>query len=268
MTRWSLSTAHGASLTADELVGVLASQHDRIVATWGSLAPAQWGEASRNAAWTVHETARHMADVMVAMTAQTCDDPWPFEEVPFDPNSTPDLWLARSADESPAQTLERFAAEAPRFRDTIGRRVEAGDSGTAGTPYGSAHWTMSIVHTFWDTWLHERDIAIPLGMEAPSTSPEHRLVALYALLMAVVPTLRMDLEFETSVRFTGPVDMAATAAHSDGTITSHESAPTDGAPSGDLAMAVDALSGRGAEVAEALPGSPELLAMLAGFLRS
>ncbi len=266
--RWALSTADGANLTADELVGVLAAQHERLIATWDSLEPRQWDEASRNSAWTVHETARHVADVMEAMTAQTCGEPWPFPEVQFDPNSTPELWLAASADDAPARTIERFAANAPRFREWVDARVEANDDGTAGTPCGTAHWTMSIVHTFWDTWLHERDIALPLGIDSTGTPQEYRLAALYALLMAVVPARMSDLAFETTVCFTGPVEVVAVAAHADGSISSHEGDSAVGVPTGDLGPAVDALSGRGSSVADALPGAPDLLGTLAGFLRS
>jgi hypothetical protein len=263
---WALSTENGASLGAGELVGALASQHDRVIATWGSLAPDQWHVVSRNNEWTVHDTARHMADVMEGMSAQTHDEPWPFALVEFDPNSTPDRWLAQSADDPPARTIERFAAAAPRYRERIGERVAADDSGTALTPYGPAHWTMSIVHGFWDTWLHERDIALPLGLEATSTSSEQRLAALYGLLMAVVPARMSDVDFETVVRLTGPVEVVVAAAHKGGTVTSRDNASTDGALTGDLCSVVDALSGRGAAVSVALPGSPELLGTLGAFL--
>ena len=265
---WSLSTDHGVNLSADELVGALAAHHQGVVVTWETLAASQWEAPSRNTAWTVHETSRHMADVMVAMTAQTCGEPWPFESVPFDPNSTPELWLARSDGESPARTIERFVDAAPRLRERVGERMVAGDDGTAGTPYGEAHWTMSVVHTFWDTWLHQRDIALPLAMEAATTPPEQRLAALYGLLMAVVPTLRTERPFETTVRMVGPVETVVVATHEAGTITSRECAATDDALTGELGEAVDALSGRGVAVSDALPGAPDQLAVLAGFLSS
>jgi hypothetical protein len=265
---WSLSTEQGVSLDAEELVATLASQHNRMLATWESLSTEQWNDRSRNVDWTVHETARHVADVIEVMASEANDEPWPFEEVPFDPNSTPDLWLAQSASDSSARTIERYANAAGRYRDGIHERFAAGYTGTALTPYGPAHWTMAAVHGFWDAWIHERDIGVPLGIDPTSTAEERRLAALYGLLLAVIPARMMEMPFEVEVRFTGPVEVAATAAHEDGAVSSAERTGTGGELMGDLCMAVDALSGRGSPVADVLPGAPDLLGTVAEMLRS
>lgn len=265
---WSLSTEQGANLDAEQLVATLASQHERMIATWESLSTEQWNQRSRNADWTVHETARHVADVIEAIASQVSDEPWPFEEVPFDPNSTPDLWLAQSASDSPDRTIERYAKVADRYRAGIRERFAAGYTGTGLTPYGPAHWTMAVVHGFWDAWIHERDIGVPLGMDPTGTAEERRLAALYGLLLAAIPARMMEMPFEVEVRFTGPVEIAARAAHEDGAVTSVERTGTSGELIGDLCRSVDALAGRGSSVAEVLPGAPDLLGTVAEMLRS
>jgi len=265
---WSLSTEAGASLSADELVATLAAQHDRMLATWEALTADQWDHPSRNDSWTVHETARHVADVIEGMTAQVYEEPWPFERVQFDPNSTPDLWIARSADDPPSRTIERYRAAAVRYRERIGERVVAGHSGTALTPYGSAHWTMAVVHGFWDAWLHERDVVVPLGLGTQSGADEQRLAALYGLLMAMIPARMFEQPFDAVVHFTGPVSCTVAAAHHDGIVSSVERSRSDAELTADLCTAVDSLSGRGSPLQDVVPGAPDLLGALAGFLSS
>lgn len=265
---WSLSTEDGVTLTADELVTTLSLQHERMIGCWQTLSEAQWSADSRNEAWTVHDTARHLADVLEVLTSQLVDEPSPFSVGEFNPSSTPDLWLSYSADDSPDATIERYAAAAVRHRECVGERMAAATPGTALTPYGPAHWTMSVVHGFWDAWLHERDIALPLGIPATSSPDEQRLVAIYALLMGVVPARMMELPFEAVVAFNGVLSVTVAAAHEAGQLTSAESGAVGSNLSGDLHEVVDSLSGRGASVQEALPGAPDLLEALAAFLRS
>lgn len=266
--RWSLSTVSGANLSADELGTILSSQHERTIAAWRSLSSDQWAAASRNTSWTVHDTARHVADAMDVTASQLRHEPSALAEGRFDPNSTPDLWLQHSSADSTDRTIERYEAAAVRHRECVGDRLAAADAGTAFTPYGSAHWTMLTIHIFWDAWLHERDIALPLGVEAESTLGEQRLVALYAMLMGVVPALTTKMPFQASVGFTGPANVTVTASHESGTLTSAETDRAEMGLSGELCSIVDSLSGRGAPLQESLPGAPDMLEALGKFLRA
>ncbi len=265
---WSLSIDSGANLTGEELLRTLASQHNRLIATWESFSVRQWQTTSRNREWSVHDTARHVADVIEVIAAQVRKEPAPHQRVEFDPNTTPDLWLAGSVDESPARTIERYGVAASALRKGVAERIEDGDTGTSFTPYGPAHWTMSVVHGFWDAWLHERDVNLPLEISTTTTAEEQRLAALYGLFMALVPSRMMATAFETVICFTGPVPGAVAAVHDNGLITARECQQVDTELTGDRCTVVDSLSGRGDEITNVLPGAPDLLGVLAGNLAS
>jgi len=265
---WSVSTEAGANLNADELSELLAAHHDRVIDSWQVLSPEQWERPSRNTSWTAHETARHVADCMDRVTAMLLGEPIADASGDFNPRETPEEWLASSADHSPAQTVERFATAAPRLRARVAERVEAGDTATGRTVYGPAHWSVNVVHLFWDSWLHERDILLPLGLPAESTRDEQRLAAIYGLLMAMVPARMMDHPLAASISFHGPPNVTVAAAHEKGQFTSAETPDSTTDLDGDLCVIVDALSGRGTSLRELLPEAPDLLHAFPDFMAS
>ncbi len=264
--RWSVSTERGVDVGGEHLVDILEAHHSRVIDTWQSLSDEQWTHRSRNRDWTVHDTARHVADGMQRMTAVVLGEPPPMGVDGFDPRSTPDVWLASSATDHPDQTLARYARDAPKLRTRVGERLAAGDDSTGATVYGPAHWSVMVVHGFWDSWLHERDTALPLGLSVESTEHEQRLSALYGMLMAMLPTRMMEQPFEATVTFTGPPDFTVTASHESGRISSVETPDAHTEMHGELCSLVDALSGRGQPVEQLLPAAPALLGAFASFM--
>ena len=43
----------------------------------------------------------------------------------------------------------------------------AGRGGTRRLPYGPMGWTVLLLHLFWDSWIHERDVLLARGAEHP-----------------------------------------------------------------------------------------------------
>lgn len=261
---WRISTGEGVSLDSAEFVDVLAVHHRRLVSTWQGFAPAQWEHPSRNAAWTVHHTVRHVADGTERVAGVINGHPVGLER-DFDPRSTPAAWLDASNSEVPSATIERFDAASASLRTGIGDRARSGDSTHDRTVYGTAHWTVNVAHLLWDSWLHERDVLLPLGRPAPCSEEEERLVGLYALLMALVPSMRFGRPTSVTVQLGGIGVRTIEASCDDGVLVSAEVPGVAAGMSGDLAAAVDALAGRGSAVADALPGAPEELGFLAAF---
>jgi hypothetical protein len=264
---WSVSIGDGLSLDADELGGLLGGHHQRLVDTWQGFAPVQWESQSRNKEWSVHHTVRHVADAMERAATAVSGEP-ALGEDDFDPRSTPDAWLTTSDGESPVDTIERFTAASTAFRAGIGDRLAAGDNAHDRTVYGSAHWTVNVAHVLWDSWLHERDVLLPLGLPAPSTEEEERLVGLYGLLMALVPSMTFEQSISATVQLSG-IGLHTVEVSCDAGFLRSAEVPADAAPiSGAMPAAIDALAGRGDSVADALPGAPEELGFLAAFFNS
>ena len=264
---WSVHTIEGPNLAADELVGILETHHARVVASWESLGVDQWSGPSRNRAWTVHETARHTADALEMGLYRISDTTAPFKMDGFDPNTTPNDWLAQSSGETPRQTIDRYAAAAQLAGAAVAERMAHGDDSVIAAPYGEAHWATLVVHLLWDSWLHERDVAFASGLDAPSTPAEQRLAGLYAVLMALVPLRGADPAIDQLLHLGGDVDVTVRATTVGDTIlVSEVSEPCDlGA---DASALIDSLSGRGTPIADLVPGIPEALTLFAAYLSS
>ena len=265
---WSVSTADGLAADPDALMSVLTSHHERVLETWRALTNEEWSHPSRNAQWSVHDTARHVSDAMElgAAVREGANDLDALQD--FDPRSTPLDWLEASAGESPADTCARYEAAASRFRDVVRSRLASGDDARATTVYGDAHWTMNVVHILWDSWIHERDVVVPLGRAQMCSVEEERLVGLYGVFMAGVPSKLFALDMTAIVDLTGR-DHVTLDLRCDGRQLSCEEAPGGHSEaSGDHGPTIDALSGRGLSVEDALPGAPGELAQLATFMNS
>lgn len=264
---WSIHTVDGPNLGADELSGVLDVHHSRIVGLWESLSADEWSRPSRNRAWTVHETARHATDALQVGVAHVTDAPMPFSMDGFDPNHTPAEWLALSNDESPAQTIDRYRGAVGQARRGVAERLATGDNALLRAPYGEAHWATLVVHLLWDSWLHERDIAFPIGKKAPATPSELRLVGLYAVLMTLVPLRGAESVVDRHLHLGGDIDVTIRATTTGNDIEVGEiEEPCD--VGGDAAAMIDSLSGRGTPIVELAPGFPEEMAFFAAYLSS
>lgn len=266
-TNWSISTREGLSLDSEELVNALAVHQRRLIDTWCAFTPSQWTHQSRNKNWTVHHTVRHVADGMERVTAVLNDDPL-LDIDDFDPLSTPQAWLASSVDEPPAATIDRFAAASARFRRAVSARLASGDNSQGRTVYGTAHWTVNVVHVLWDSWLHERDVLLPLGHAAPSSEAEQRLVGLYGVLMALAPSMLAGQSLSSTIQLTGISVRIIEVSCEPGSLRSAEVPTADVVSAGALPAAIDALAGRGNALADALPGAPEELGLLGALFNS
>ena len=266
-SEWGISTRDGVSLDTDELVELLAAHHHRLIETWQGFSPAQWARQSRNTEWTVHQTVRHVADAMERVVAAANGEP-ALDTNDFDPRSTPTAWLTGSDGESPGVTIERFAEASTSHRARVSDRFASGDTAHERTVYGTAHWTVNVVHVLWDSWLHERDVLLPLGQPAPSSEEEERLVGLYGLLMALVPSMTFEQSVCSTVQLSGIGIRTIEVSCDAGSLRSVEVPAVVASISGATPAAIDALAGRGDAVADVLPGAPEQLSFLAAFFNS
>lgn len=266
-SNWRISTNEGVSLSSEELVGLLADHHRRLIDTWSAFTSSQWAHQSRNAKWTVHHTVRHVADAMERVTSAVHGDPL-LDVDGFDPLSTPEAWLASSDDESSIATIDRFAAASTRFRRGVSDRLACGDDSRDRTVYGTAHWTVNVAHVLWDSWLHERDVLLPLGQPALSSEEEQRLVSLYGVLMALAPSMLSGQSLSSTVQLTGLGVRTIEVSCEPGSLRSAEVPAIGAVIAGAMPAAIDALAGRGDAVANALPGAPEELGFLAALFNS
>jgi hypothetical protein len=102
----------------------------------------------------------------------------------YDPRITPREWLTTSAGESPDATLSRFLATTEKRRALDRARLAEGARFNVRMPYGQVDWTVRVLHGLWDSWLHERDVLLPQGIEHPTDGDATVYATAYGLFIA------------------------------------------------------------------------------------
>lgn len=242
-----------------------ATQAERLGEALGSLGGDQWRTPSRNAAWTVHQTMQHVAGVRLE-NERGLDGLEPTWSANFDPNRSPQEDVDSRAGESPEETLEGFGRATRRLLEQWA--TEADDRRLGPTVWGDeADFRVIRVHIFWDAFVHERDMFLPLGIEPTPDADEVALAVGYGLLIASVGARAGGAvsDVRVAVPDLGSVHLQITGERIGVTVESGERATGDlsATSAGDL---VDALSGRGT-LADVLDGPSEVVEALSGFGR-
>lgn len=179
-----LRTTGGCELDPGRLLDVFGRQRQRFTAVLREFCPGDWTARTRCAEWSAHDVVRHLCDGTMKLAAIGPDDRTLDLSAGFDPRVTPRSWPAVSASESPCATLARFVASTDDMLAVARGRLAQGSSFPVHLPYGTVDWTVLLLHGFWDSWLHERDILLPRDREHPTDGGATRYATAYGLFMA------------------------------------------------------------------------------------
>jgi uncharacterized protein (TIGR03083 family) len=264
-------TRSGVAGDVAPLVEAFEAQRSRVVELGRNLSPDEWEAPSRCTEWTVHEVVRHLVDVKERIPSVLRGQPTGDTE--FDPNTTPKRWLEETAGLTPAETCDELARTTAVQVRAIEEFARSDADRRVPGPYGELHWTMFVLHMFWDSWIHERDVVVPLGRQHESSASENRWAALYGVSLASVPTLMIEPDLRVRERFhlegTGG-GVLVTEIH-DEVRVSLDDMPRPDDLHGELGSVIDSLGGRGRDLGEVLAGAPERVARFGyvrGFLRA
>jgi uncharacterized protein (TIGR03083 family) len=153
-------------------VGVaLVRQRRRLQAMLASLSDECWRTPSRCAGWTVQDVAAHLDGVnrfwhwsigsgLAGAPTRVLSG--------FDPKATPAAMVdaARSAAPGPAETLAALVESSEALCDQVGALDGEQWATIAEAPAGHVPVSTVVHHALWDCWVHERDVALPLGLAA------------------------------------------------------------------------------------------------------
>jgi Mycothiol maleylpyruvate isomerase N-terminal domain len=213
--------------------------------------PADSGDKpTRCSEWAVVDLVNHLADVtgmarQVSFAALEGKHTGIFDG--FDPARAP-----KQLTDAAVRDLDTARG---RARDVLSAAIaEVGASAAVAgalqieTPLGVQPFPAALLHGFWDAWLHERDLLIPLGATPPELDDELRLHALYSLHMAGC-LQRLFRRTEASITLAPHGAGAAVRVDLQGTEVRTRLVPSldDDAEAlrGDAAIAEDVISGRG-----------------------
>ncbi len=248
----SLSEKRGYPDCPGVIGEALAEQRRRFVDLLDGLPGAAWERPSRCAGWSVHDVARHVRDGALLHVALLAGRRTPYGDGPFDPRSTPAQWLARTDGASPADTLADLcqiaAEEAGLLAEDTRERL------WTGALRRKLHPSTWSTHVFWDAWMHEADVAVPLDLPVRRSPLDLQIAALYGLLIAAEPAAWTGDYVETVVALDGSPSGAYRITHVEGDIVVEGLPDADADLRGEMFAVLDSLAGRGAVVEKVLAG--------------
>ena len=140
----------------------------------------EWGTPSRCDTWTVRDVAAHLVGVNSfwkgSILAGLAGDPTRML-TGFDPATTPALMVDQMREMTVGAVLERFITSNAELFEVIGALDDGGWMAHAESPAGHVPIRIVAHHALWDCWIHERDIALPIG-SAPPAEPDEVLSCL------------------------------------------------------------------------------------------
>lgn len=164
----------------DDQLAPVVRQRRRLESTLAELGDDDWSAASRCDGWSVQDVATHIVGVnafwQASVSAGLAGTPTRVL-AGFDPATTPPLMVEPMRALAPAEVLDQLVASDDAFLDLIAELDERGWSATAESPAGHVPIRLLAHHALWDCWVHERDIALPLGL-TPVEEPDEVLSCL------------------------------------------------------------------------------------------
>ena len=179
-----LQTTGACDFDPEHMLDVFGRQRQRFVAVLQGFGPDDWAAPTRCTDWSAHDVIRHLCDNNIKAAAIGPDDRMLDITAGYDPRITPREWLSASAGESPGATLSRFLATTEQRLALDRARLAEGARFDVRMPYGAMDWTVRVLHGLWDSWLHERDVLLPRGIEHPTDGDATVYAAAYGLFTA------------------------------------------------------------------------------------
>lgn len=247
-----LRTAGACDFDPAHLLEVFGEQRQRFIMILRGFGPGDWAAPTRCTAWSAHEVVRHLCDTNMRAAAIKPDDRTLDTTAGYDPRITPREWLAASAGESPDATFGRFVATTEERLARDRTRLAQGLRFDVRLPYGPMDWTVRVLHGFWDSWLHERDVLLAQGIEHPTDGDATGYAAAYGLFIAAAVALLFGARVQEKLTLGGDGGGVFELDSSDGVTLTATRVTTAGPPA---AQVTDAVAGR-APVASILGDLP------------
>jgi uncharacterized protein (TIGR03083 family) len=263
-----LRTKGACDFDPGHVLDVFGGQRRRFVAVLQGFGPGDWAAPTRCAAWCAQDVVRHLCDANMKAIAIGPDDRTLDRAAGFDPRITPRQWLAASAGEPPDATLSRFVATTEERLALDRARLAEGRRFDIRLPYGPVDWTVRVLHGFWDSWLHERDVLLARGMEHPTGGDATAYATAYGLFIAATVAAALGDPVQDKLTLGGDGGGVFELGVGDGVTLTATRVTAEGPPA---AQVTDALAGRStaAAVLADLPvSSRTALSHLANFFNT
>lgn len=170
-----------------------ARQRRRLAEELGRLDESRWAASTRCDGWDVRGVIAHLDSTntfwSASIEAGVAGTPTTFL-ASFDPVATPAAMVAGN-DRSAPEVLDRFVASTDALLSRLEALDDAGWGALAEAPPGHVTVSALVHHALWDSWVHERDILLPLGVQ-PVVEPDE-VAASLAYAAALSPAFSVSL---------------------------------------------------------------------------
>ena len=234
-----LRTEGACDLDPAHLLEVWARQRQRFAEILAEFGPDDWAAPTRCADWCAHDVVRHLCDCN-AIAAGAGDRALDLA-AGFDPRITPRRWPTVSASQSPGATVSRFLATTEDLFALLRGRLARGLRFDVCLPYGPMDWTILVLHAFWDSWLHERDVLLARGRAHPTNGDATGYAAAYGLFIAAAVAAMFGGQVQEKLTLAGDGGGIFDLDGRDGVTLTVTRVTTAGPPAADV---TDALAGR------------------------
>ncbi len=166
--------------TPSDILAPVVRQRRRFAAALASFTDEQWAHPSRCEGWSNRDVVVHLDSTnsfwAFSIAAGLRGEPTTFLAA-FDPVAAPAQLVAGSQDLSAQDVLERIKASTAAFTATLESLIAEDWLVFAEAPPGHISISALAHHALWDSWIHERDVLLPLGI-APDEEPDELTAAL------------------------------------------------------------------------------------------
>jgi uncharacterized protein (TIGR03083 family) len=166
----------------DDVATPVMRQRSRLADLLTGLDDQQWAAPSRCEGWSVQDVIAHLVTTnqfwALSIAAGVGGEPTRFL-AEFDPVATPAQMVEAVRAWTPAETLERFIESNDALEVLIETLDDRSWSALAEAPVGHLAVRLVALHALWDSWIHERDVALPLGLEAVEEPDEIAAALIY-----------------------------------------------------------------------------------------
>lgn len=158
----------------------LVRQRRRLENVLAGLTERQWQAPSRCDGWSVRDVVTHLVTInplyRLSVVCGVGGEPTRLMG-DFDPALTPPVMVESLGALSPIEVLGAFVESNNDLFAVVEALDDEGWCAIAESPLGHVPVRFVCSHALWDSWVHERDIAVPLGL-APTVEPDEVALSL------------------------------------------------------------------------------------------
>jgi uncharacterized protein (TIGR03083 family) len=252
---------------------------DRFIGALGAMTDEQASATTRCTAWDAKDILTHLVSadgfwVLTLSNSRTGATPTKFLEG-YNPSSSLDPIIDAQRGVSFADQLVAFQASTDAFAAEVAQ-WDASDWDTrAESPFGHLAARFIFAHAFWDSWLHERDTLVPLGLAGPVDPDELFVTAWFTLFVAGAQGGLLGDDAPVGPGLERPVDVTlsfddipgrAMRVRYDEAVRIEVADPASAKPAGSALDLVEGTAGRTQQRFDVIPDD-ELAAQLARAMR-